>query len=82
MTWHMITRDNLWWFRISQPCHHLHVAAAGSPDNLLKNFKDLTGPCLCCRYHDVIGYSLGWFLGLIGQLLTALYILGVAIQQV
>ena len=34
------------------------------------------------QYHDVIGFCLGRFLGLIGQLLTALYILGVAIQQV
>ena len=29
----------------------------------------------------MIGYSLGRFLGLCGQILTAIYILGVAIQQ-
>ncbi|KAK9813484.1 hypothetical protein WJX73_001640 [Symbiochloris irregularis] len=35
------------------------------------------------QYHDIIGFSLGRYpFGLLGQLLTALYILGVAIQQV
>ncbi len=34
------------------------------------------------QYHDVIGFSLGRWLGALGQFLVGLYILGVAIQQV
>lgn len=37
---------------------------------------------VCDADHDVVGFALGRFLGGIGQFLVALYILGVAIQQV
>ncbi len=34
------------------------------------------------QYHDMIGFFLGWWLGLLGQILTALSILGTAIAQI
>ena len=34
------------------------------------------------QYHDIIGFFLGRWLGLLGQILTALSILGTAIAQI